>query len=80
MKQGKHNTTSVEILIQRQHIIDRLKFKGEWNRKMKFHILTTSNMKTAVFWILALFNMAEVYRRFRKAIYLYHLDVDSKCL
>jgi hypothetical protein len=34
---------------------------------VRFEILTTASMKMAVFWVVALYSLVEVYRRFRGA-------------
>jgi hypothetical protein len=39
---------------------------------MRYEVLTATNMKMAVFWVVALCSLVKVYRRFRGACCLHH--------
>jgi hypothetical protein len=43
-----------------------------------FQVLTAASMKMAVFWIVAPWDLVEVYRRFRGACYLHHQGSSLK--
>jgi hypothetical protein len=40
--------------------------------EVRFQVLTAASMKMAVFWVVALCSLVEVYRRFRSACCLLH--------
>jgi hypothetical protein len=44
----------------------------QWKESGGFEVLTASNMKMAVFWVVTLCSLVEVYRRFRGTCCLHH--------
>jgi hypothetical protein len=49
-----------------------LTLREEQSLRARFEILTAASMKMAVFWVVALCSLVEVYRRFRGTCCLHH--------